>query len=151
MYIHRKRMDLEDKANVVTSNGGQNLSNFLPRSLFCLGRFGRNGTIHPFLSDRPKQNSQRGKESNPFCPPKQTQRPLPCLLIPFFFYVCTPHRVFPSLRDGRRPHAEWISYCFHTCNSQLKSIFKEQSRKILLIGEREHGGRLKNLKCPKML
>ena len=29
----------------------------LPRWLFCLGRFGRIGLIHPFLSNCPRQNS----------------------------------------------------------------------------------------------
>ena len=32
--------------------GGQNLFNSLPRQLFCLGLFGRNGWIQPFLSIR---------------------------------------------------------------------------------------------------
>ena len=33
-------------------SGGQN---FLPRKLFCLGLFGRNGWIQPFLPNRPRQ------------------------------------------------------------------------------------------------
>ena len=50
---------------------GQILFNSLPRQLFCLGRFGRIGCIQPFLSNQPRQNSQRGKELNKFCLPNR--------------------------------------------------------------------------------
>ena len=43
---HRRRMEREAKAKAVASVGGlgsQNLLNFLPRYLFCLGLFGRIG------------------------------------------------------------------------------------------------------------
>ena len=49
--------------------GGQNLFNSLPRQLYCLGLFASKGRIHPVFPNRPRQNSQRGKELNKFCPP----------------------------------------------------------------------------------
>ena len=42
--------------------------------------------IHPIFPNRPRQNSQRGKELNTFLAPKRTRRPLPYLLILSFFY-----------------------------------------------------------------
>ena len=93
---HRRRMETEGKnANVVTSVWRQNLFNSLPRLLFYLGLFGRNGFIQPFLQmDRlnstvsskktqAKQLALQGIEQ--ILPPKQTWRPLPCLLFPSFF------------------------------------------------------------------
>ena len=48
LYSHRRRMETEGKAKVVASVCGAHFFNsFLPRLLFCLGLFGRNGCIQP--------------------------------------------------------------------------------------------------------
>ena len=47
---------------------GQNLINSLSRQKFCLDLFERKGRICPIFPNRPRQNSQRGKELNKFCP-----------------------------------------------------------------------------------
>ena len=44
------------------------------------------GWTQPFLPNRPRQNSLRGKELNKFCPPNRRHAPLPLLLSPSFFY-----------------------------------------------------------------
>ena len=49
--IHRRRRQREAKRSSHLF-GGQSLFNFLPRWLFCLGRFGRKGWIQPFLPNR---------------------------------------------------------------------------------------------------
>ena len=82
--MFRRRKESEDKAKVVAAVCGQKLFNSLPRQLFCLGLFERKGRIHPIFPNRPRQNSQRGKKFNKFCPPNR--RPLPCLLILSVFY-----------------------------------------------------------------
>ena len=67
---HRRRMELEDKAKVVASVCGQNLFYSLPRQLFCLCLCERKGRVHSNFPNRPRQNSQCGKELNKFCAPQ---------------------------------------------------------------------------------
>ena len=54
--------------------------------MFCLGRFGRIGWIQPFLPNRPRQNSERGKEWKKICPPNRRDNLLPLLLSPSYLY-----------------------------------------------------------------
>ena len=94
--VHRRRITTEEKTKtktkVVAAVGGKNVFNSLPRKLFCLGRFWRIGWIHPFKSywcnsfynsNRPVQNSKRGKELDKLCPPNRNDDLyLFCLLYP---------------------------------------------------------------------
>ena len=121
---HRRRIELEDKAKVVASVWGKNLLNSLPPSLFCLGRFERNGRIVSveltetiefnrfFQIDLGKTASARqGIEQ--MLPPKQTRRPLPRPLILSFFYDTNPlmqaTRVWDYKTSGKMNIAEEIS------------------------------------------
>ena len=84
-------------AKVVAAVWRTEFLNSLPRQLFCTktilkkrmnSSFSLNhpGAIHPILQIVVMQNNQRGKELNPFCPPKQKGRALPLLLSLSFFY-----------------------------------------------------------------
>ena len=97
-FNHRIRIELEDKAKVAASVWR---TESLPRKLFCLGLFGTNGWVQPFISNRPAEFDrlfQTDQLSSTVCGAKQlawqgfmslkqTRQPLPCLLIQSFFYV----------------------------------------------------------------
>ena len=87
---HRRRIKTEEKAKVVTSmGGGEEFIQFLaalavlPRTILknrMTSSFLSNhpGAIQHIIQNRPRQNSQRGK---------QKRRPLPFLLFLSFFYI----------------------------------------------------------------
>ena len=84
---HRRWMELEDKAKVVSLFGGAELVQFfaalavLPWSYWKK----RLNTSYFSKSTEAKQLAWQGIEQ--VLSPKQTRRPLPCLLIIFFFYA----------------------------------------------------------------
>ena len=80
-------MEREAKTKVVSSVWGTNFVQSLLRLLFCLRQFGRNGEIILFFEiDRGKAAiARQGIEQKLSF--QQTQRPLPLLLSPSFFYV----------------------------------------------------------------
>ena len=61
---------------------GAEFVQFIAALTVCLGRFGRNGWIHPILPNRPRQNSNRVKELNNFCSPNRRND----LCLAFYFH-----------------------------------------------------------------
>ena len=90
-HTHRKRKELEDQAKVVASDWGAEFVPFLAMIAvlpWSISKNRRNSTFS-FKYSRPRQNSQRDKELNILTnSAHQTDAtaPLPCLLIPSFFY-----------------------------------------------------------------
>ena len=84
-------MEREDKAKVVTSDWGAEFVQFLA-ALAVLSRSiwkKRSNSTYSSKKTQAKQLARQGIEQ--ILPPKQTRRPLPCLLSPSFFYGSRVH------------------------------------------------------------
>ena len=69
-----------------------------------------------YNSNRPVQNSLRGKELNKFFPPKQKRRPLPFLLSSSFFYGMTCRAKVKYPRSARASPCNKIFDSFRETN-----------------------------------
>ena len=87
------RLELEDKGKVVASVWG---TESLPRKMFCLGQFEKKDEFDlSFQIDQGKTANATRNWTNS-AHQTWTRRPLPCLLIPSFFYaVLKPCRHIP--------------------------------------------------------
>ena len=104
---HRRRIELEGKAKVVASVWGQNFFKIV--------------LIQLFLSNRPRQNRQRGRELNKFCLPhrpgvQDSQSPNNPLQSPnrTYSHPTAPHQIFVK------------KYTLKVSFASLKSIFLEK-------------------------
>ena len=106
---HRRRIELEDEANVVASFwGGGGKIRFIPCCASCFASVDleKQDEFDLFFHiDQAKQIARQQIEQ--ILPTKQTQRTLPCLLIPAFFYGLNPH--FSILSDRVNLHCFYVA------------------------------------------
>ena len=99
---HRRRIDTEGKAKVVAPVWGGRICS-IPCRASCfvlvvlketveLNRFFKIDWLNSTVSSKKINAKQLARQGiKQVMPPKQTRRPLPCLLFPSFFYAASPH------------------------------------------------------------
>ena len=101
---HRRRMELNDKANVVASVWRAECGQFLAALAVLSRSIWKNRMNSPVFSKSTEAKQRARKEMEQFLSPKQTRRPLPCFLIPSFFYDRIFKQViFPAVTRTQGP------------------------------------------------